>query len=409
MKVENNQIYFGNESAARLVEQFGSPLYVYEYDILVRQYERLKNAFKDSTPSILFACKANSNIEILKILKRLGAGIDAVSPGEIFLALHAGFKPEQILLTGTNLTRDDIIYTVENNIIINIDNVSMLEENGDLFTGRDVSIRLNPDIHSGGHTYLDTGHRDSKFGILHKDFSKIIGLLKRHNANLVGLHQHIGSEITAADSLLDSMDKLLEAALAYESISFIDIGGGYKVKYHEDDTETDIDDIGTRISERFNDFCQKNERNLRLIIEPGKFLVSESGYLLTAVQSIKRNEEKVMVGTDTGMNHLIRPALYQAYHEIINASNVSGDNNEKVEIVGNMCESADVLGKDRQITVPGIGDVLCIKNAGSYGYSMASMYNARMLPAEVLIQGGRPPRLIRRRQIFDDLFFLTSD
>lgn len=408
MRIENNQIYFGNESAARLVERFGSPLYVYEYDILIRQYEQLKSAFNESNPAIFYACKANSNIEILKILNGLGAGIDAVSPGEIFLALRAGFEPDQILLTGTNLTRDDIIFAVENNVIVNIDNVSMLEENGDLFTGRDVSIRLNPDIHSGGHAYLDTGHSESKFGILQKDFSKVIELLTRHNANIVGLHQHIGSEITEADSLLDSMDKLLEATLANESIRFIDIGGGYKVKYYEDDTETDIYDLGARISERFNDFCKTNGRKLRLIIEPGKFLVSESGCLLATVQSIKRNDVKVIVGTDTGMNHLIRPALYQAYHEILNASNVSGDNIEKIEIVGNMCESADVLGKDRLITFPKIGDVLCILNTGSYGYSMASMYNARMLPAEVLIQNGQP-RLIRRRQSFDDLLFLNSD
>lgn len=407
MNIANNKIQFGKHTAEELLDQFGSPLYVYEKETLVRQYERLKDAFKDSDLSILFACKANSNIEILKVFKNLGSGIDAISPGEVFLALQAGFKPEQILLTATNLTREDIEYVLDKNIIVNIDNISMLEEHGELFAGREVSIRINPDIRAGGHSYLETGHRDSKFGLVIEETPRAIELLSKHDATVVGLHQHIGSDITDAGSLLESLDKILAVTLTYDSLRFIDIGGGFKVKYHEDDSETDIADVGSKVSRRFNEFCQKNNRTLRLMIEPGKFLVSESGFLLTKVQSIKRSGKKIIVGTDTGMNHLIRPALYNAYHKIVNASQVDGIR-EKVEIVGNICESADVLGQERDISGPKVGDTLCIFNAGSYGYSMASTYNARMLPAEILVENGTP-RLIRRRQQLEDLLCFNPD
>ncbi len=407
MNIANNKIQFGKHTAEELLDQFGSPLYVYEKETLVRQYERLKDAFKDSDLSILFACKANSNIEILKVFKNLGSGIDAISPGEVFLALQAGFKPEQILLTATNLTREDIEYVLDKNIIVNIDNISMLEEHGELFAGREVSIRINPDIRAGGHSYLETGHRDSKFGLVIEETPRAIELLSKHDATVVGLHQHIGSDITDAGSLLESLDKILAVTLTYDSLRFIDIGGGFKVKYHEDDSETDIADVGSKVSRRFNEFCQKNNRTLRLMIEPGKFLVSESGFLLTKVQSIKGSGKKIIVGTDTGMNHLIRPALYNAYHKIVNASQVDGIR-EKVEIVGNICESADVLGQERDISGPKVGDTLCIFNAGSYGYSMASTYNARMLPAEILVENGTP-RLIRRRQQLEDLLCFNPD
>ncbi len=406
MNVKNNGVYFGTHSAGDLVKQFGSPLYVYEHETFVRQYDRLKRAFESSNTSIYYACKANANIELLKIFNKLGAGIDAVSPGEVYLALRAGFKPEQIILTGTNLTRNDIAYALENNVLVNIDNIPMLEANEDLFKGRDVAIRLNPDIHTGGHEYLATGHREAKFGVQYKDLPYLMELISKNGITVAGLHQHIGSDITDAEPLLQSLELLLHTSRDIPTVRFVDIGGGFKVRYHEEDSETDIDMVGNRICSYFDSFCEENDRALRLILEPGKYLVSEAGFLLTTVQSIKHNDDKIIVGTDTGMNHLIRPALYDAYHEILNASKISGET-LKVDVVGNVCESADVLGKNIHVTHPEIGDVLCIKNAGSYGYSMASMYNAHMLPAEVLSEG-TSVRLIRRRQKFEDLHFLDA-
>jgi len=407
MIVRKNKILFGGKSAEDLIVNYGSPLYVYEYDTIVKQYNRLENAFKESPTSIYYACKANSNIELLKIFKNLGAGIDAVSPGEIFLAMQAGFSPDKILLTGTNLTEDDIQYAIDNDVRINIDNLSMVERYGHLFKGVDVSIRLNPDIRAGAHAYLETGHRDSKFGVLKQDIPRLVEMLHTNGARIVGVHQHIGSDILEADPIINGLSFILNIAKEIESVQFIDIGGGFKVSYFEKDTETDVDELGAHICEYFNSFCAENNRDLQLIIEPGKYLISEAGYLLTTVQSVKRNYQRVIVGTDTGMNHLIRPALYHAHHDILNASQVEGES-ERCYIVGNICESADVLGKNRTITRPNAGDVLCIKNAGSYGYSMSSMYNARLLPAEVLIQNDRA-EIIRRRQRFDDLLTLFND
>jgi diaminopimelate decarboxylase len=405
MNIDNNRVYFGSISASELVAEFGSPLYVYERDLLVRQFERFNDAFRETNHSVYYACKANSNIELLKIFKQLGAGIDAVSPGEIFLALQAGFKSGDILLTGTNLTRSDLAYALNNNVLVNIDNISMIEENQDLFGGKEVAVRLNPDIYAGGHEYLATGHREAKFGLREEDFAYLMELISKLDIDVVGLHQHIGSDITDAAPLVQSLGLLLKSTQGIPSVRFIDIGGGFKVKYKEQDYETDVEEVGREISEQFNTFCREHNRRLRLILEPGKYLVSEAGYLLATVQSIKRNEEKLIVGTDTGMNHLIRPALYDAYHEIINASRVTGKP-ETADIVGNICESADVLGKNRNIPQPGVGDILCIKNAGSYGYSMASIYNAHMLPAEVLIENNTA-RMIRRRQKFEDLLSLN--
>lgn len=401
MKIKENKVYFGDTSAEELIEQFGSPLYVYDYDTLVTQYNRLHNAFKRSDTLIYYACKANANLEIMKLFKELGAGIDAVSPGEVFLALKAGFRPQDILLTGTNVTRDDIEYTFEHNARVNIDNLAMVENNDQLYSGREVFVRLNPDIRAGAHTYLETGHRDTKFGILKNDLPRVIELLQRSGAKLVGLHQHIGSDITESEPLLNGLDQLLSIAREFDTIRFIDIGGGFKVKYYEDDSETDVEGLGAEVSEHFNAFCEEHDLDLTLILEPGKYLVSEAGYLLTTVQSVKRNYNKVIVGTDSGMNHLIRPALYHAYHEIVNATRVEGET-EKVNVVGNICESADVFAKNRSLSRTKAGDVLCVKNVGSYGYSMASMYNARFLPEEILIQNGAP-RSIRRRQTFKDL------
>lgn len=407
MNIQNNRLYFGAQSAGDLIERYGSPLYVYERETLERQYKRLHAAFRDADHSIYYACKANSNVELMKIFEQLGAGIDAVSPGEIYLALHAGFTPDRILLTGTNLTRRELSYAIEKNVLVNIDNIQMLENNTDLFAGREISVRLNPDIHVGGHEYLATGHGEAKFGILYRDLPKILELVSKHGMTVAGLHQHIGSDIAVADPLLQSLDLLLEKAAGLDTVRFLDIGGGFKVNYRETDPEPDIDGIGRRIGERINAFNNETNRRLRLIVEPGKYLVSAGGFLLTTVQSVKRNNEKIIVGTDTGMNHLIRPALYQAYHEIINASKTSGQT-EEVDVVGNVCESADILGENLSVTKPEPGDILCIKNAGSYGYSMASTYNAHMLPAEVLVEGDTA-RLIRRRQRFEDLLHLHNN
>lgn len=404
MVVTRNKVYFDRFSADELVAEFGSPLYVYEYETMVHRYQELRDSFLWKNTKIFYACKANTNLSILRIFKELGSGVDAVSPGEIFYALRAGFQPPDILLTGTNLSKNDIEFALQNNILVNIDNLSMLEHHGSLFRGRDIAVRINPDIRAGGHIYLETGHRESKFGILIDDIPAVKRLCAKHSITVVGLHQHIGSDIVDPDPILQGLENLVRIAREFDTLEFIDIGGGFKVRYHDDEPATDMKYFGNAISERFSSFCREYGRELVLIIEPGKYLTSESGFLLTTVQSVKQNDNKIFVGTDTGMNHLLRPALYHAYHEIINATSVDGKK-ERVDVVGNICESADVLGKNRKLTLPKVGTVLCIKNAGAYGFSMASNYNARLLPAEILIRDGKAS-IIRRRQTFEDLLRL---
>jgi diaminopimelate decarboxylase len=401
MNIRENKVHFGSIAAEDLVAEFGSPLYVYEYDIIADRVRSLQRAFRWKDTKIYYAAKANSNLALLKIFRELGTGIDAVSPGEVFLAMNAGFQPDQIILTGTNLSRSDIEYALEHYILINIDNIDMLKTCDTQCVGKEIALRLNPDIRAGGHTYLETGHRDSKFGLPIDNLDEVKSLIDRHDVRVVGLHYHIGSEVIHPEPMMESLEKIIESAKDFPDLRFIDIGGGFKVKYHPDDEESDIGRLGQRVSERFELFCKDYGRELTLIIEPGKFLISDAGFLLTTVHAVKDSGSKTFVGTDTGMNHLIRPALYNAYHEILNASGVNG-NSITADIVGNICESADVLGNDRSIAVPKVGDVLCVKNAGSYGFSMASNYNSRALPAEVLVRDNHAT-LIRRRQALQDL------
>jgi diaminopimelate decarboxylase len=403
MEVRHNKIYFGSISADELLSIYGSPLYVYEKDLIEAKFRVLEESFTWKPTSIYYACKANTNLEILKLFKSLGAGIDAVSPGEVYVALRAGFTGRYILLTGTNLSYDDLLFALKHNVTINIDSLSFLERYTELLSGRKVSLRLNPDIKAGSHIYLETGHSDSKFGIPPTDLDTVMNISKKNNVRIAGLHQHIGSGVDDHRMFIKSLDNLFRNAIDIPGLEFIDIGGGYNVKYHAHDKAIDIRKLGKALSGRFTEFCEEYGRPLKLIMEPGKYLVAEAGSLLTTVQSVKKSKSKVFIGTDTGMNHLIRPALYDAYHEIVNASNMSGKK-EKVTVVGNICESADVLGTDRSIARPREGDVLCIKNAGAYGFSMASVYNSRPLPAEVMISGNTA-KVIRKRRTFKDFLW----
>jgi diaminopimelate decarboxylase len=400
MAVTNHIVRFGPYSAEELISEFGSPLYVYERENLEEKFKLLEESFTWRPMRVYYACKANTNPEILKIFRMLGAGIDAVSPGEIYIALRAGYKSKDMLLTGTNLSADDVLYAQKKQVMINLDSLSFLRRFADSLSGKRVSLRLNPDIKAGGHSYLETGHSDSKFGISPVDMETVLRICKKYRIRIAGLHQHIGSEVEDHHAFVKSLRHLFQYAAGIPGLEFIDIGGGFKVKYHVRDKAIDIHKLGRAVSERFTTFCNEYGKPLKLILEPGKYLVTEAGCLLTTVQSVKKAKSKVFVGTDTGMNHLIRPALYGAFHKIVNASNPHGKK-ETVTVVGNICESADVLGSDRRIARIREGDVLCIMNAGAYGFAMASMYNSRPLPAEVLVSRDGAS-LIRRRQRFRD-------
>ncbi len=401
MELENNVYSVQGVSLESLTHEYGSPLYVYDGDKIKHQYHKLKNAFKAVDVHVKYACKALSNVNILKLLKNEGAELDCVSIEEVQLGLYAGFAANQILFTPNCVSFDEIKQAVTLGVKINIDNISILEQFGHEY-GNTVPccIRINPHIMAGGNKNISTGHIDSKFGISIYQLRHVVRVVKTNNIHINGLHMHTGSDIYDAEVFLQGAELLFDAAKDFKELEFLDFGSGFKVAYKEDDITTDIEDLGQKISKRFNEFCEEYGRKLQLWFEPGKFIVSESGYLLVSANVIKQTTATVFVGVNSGQNHLIRPMFYDAYHHIINISNPTGTT-RVYTIVGYICET-DTLGWDRKLNEVREGDILAIKNAGAYGYSMSSNYNSRFRPAEILIEGGES-RLIRRRETFDDI------
>ena len=384
-----------------LAGRHGTPLYVYDGDIIERQYKKLTGAFKGVNLKVKYALKANSNQAILKLMKKLGGGLDAVSIEEVQLGIMAGFSPAEILFTPNGVSVEELRQAVEIGVKINIDNISVLEHFGHEY-GEKVpcAIRLNPHIMAGGNTHIQTGHIDSKFGISIYQLRHVERIIKNYNIRINGLHIHTGSEILDSDVFLRVADLMFETAQSFPDLEFIDFGSGFKVAYKDDDAVTDIEELGKELSQRFSDFCKNYGKDVELWFEPGKFLVSECGFLLVKVNVIKQTLSTVFAGVDSGQNHLIRPMFYDAHHHIANLSNPD-DKPRIYSVVGYICET-DTLGWDRKISEIREGDILAICNAGAYGFSMSNNYNSRMRPAEVLIYKGKS-YLIRKRETLEDL------
>ena len=401
MELNNNAFYAGGVKLTDVAQEFGTPVYVYNADKIVSQYKRLKNAFNPIDIKIKYACKALNNSAILKLLKNEGSGLDTVSINEVKLGLRAGFTPDQIIFTPNCVGIDEIKEAVELGVHINIDNISILEQFGAIY-GNTVPccIRLNPHIMAGGNSKISTGHIDSKFGISIYQLRHVVRVVKSNNMHINGLHMHTGSDILDAGVFLQGAEILFDAAKDFPDLAFIDFGSGFKVAYKPNDVTTDIEELGQLLGSRFLEFCKEYGRDLELWFEPGKFLVSEAGYFLVKSNVIKQTTATVFVGVDSGLNHLIRPMLYDSYHEIVNISNPDGKQ-RIYTIVGNICET-DTFGWDRKLTEVHEGDILCFKNAGAYGITMASNYNARQKPAEVLIYQGKT-HLIRKRETLEDI------
>ena len=384
-----------------IVEEFGSPVYVYDADKIVEQYNTLANAFKGVNLKLKYACKALTNINVLRLLRKQGAGLDTVSIQEVLLGLEAGFEPSEILYTPNCVSFEEIQKAVEIGVQINIDNISILEQFGDAYGGDvPVCIRLNPHIMAGGHSHISVGHIDSKFGISIHQVPHVVRVVKHYGIKVNGLHMHTGSDILDAEVFLIGADLLFKAAQEFTDLEFMDFGSGFKVSYRQGDVTTDVNQLGARISERFTSFCKEYGRELELWFEPGKYLVSEAGYFLVRANVIKQTTSTVFVGVDSGQNHLIRPKLYDAYHEITNISNPDGTA-RIYSVVGYICET-DTLGYDRRLNEVKEGDILAIHNAGAYSMTMASNYNSRYRPAEVMVFDGKA-QLIRKRETFEDL------
>jgi len=401
MQLENSKYMLsGGVDPLAIVEKYGCPVYIYETETIKRQYERLVNAFDLKNLKINYACKALNNLAILKYMKSLGAGLDTVSFQEVRLGIMAGFEPGEIIYTPNCVSIEEISQAVEIGCKINIDNLSILEQFGHLYPDYPVCIRINPHIMAGGNSKISVGHIDSKFGISFHQMPLIHRIVEAHGMKVEGIHMHTGSDILDIDVFLQGAEILFEVAAGFKDLVYMDFGSGFKVPYKSEDIETDIEELGEKITVRFKDFCKSYGRDLTLIFEPGKFLVSDSGTFLVKVNVVKQTTSTVFAGVDSGLNHLIRPMLYDSYHKIINISKTEG-RSRIYTIVGYICET-DTFGVNRKMTEINEGDILAFKNAGAYCFTMASNYNSRYRPAEVMIHEGKD-YLIRRRETIEDL------
>lgn len=385
----------------QLSEEFGSPLYVYDAAKIQSQYTRLTDAFsKVGSLRINYAVKALSNISVLKLLKEMGSGLDTVSIQEVQLGLYAGFAPEKIIYTPNGVSFEEIEAAAHLGVQINIDNLSVLEHFGAKYPSVPVCIRINPHVMAGGNANISVGHIDSKFGISVHQMPHLLRIVENTGMNINGIHMHTGSDILDIEVFLYAAEILFDTAKHFTNLEFLDFGSGFKVPYKKDDIETNIEELGKKLSKRFNAFCNEYGRELTLAFEPGKFLVSEAGYFLAKVNVVKQTTSTVFAGIDSGFNHLIRPMFYGSQHHIENISNPKGKE-RFYSVVGYICET-DTFANNRKIAEIKEGDVLCFRNAGAYCFSMSSNYNSRFKPAEVLWYEGKG-HLIRERENFDDL------
>lgn len=390
-----------NEQLLAAAAEFGTPLYVYNTHKITEQYEKLSKAFSGHPTRFFYACKALTNINILKHLKSLGSNLDCVSINEVKLGLKAGFQPKEILFTPNCVAFEEIKEAVSLGVNINIDSIAMLELFGNYYgDSYPICIRINPHIEAGGNYKISTGHIDSKFGISIHQIRHIVRVVKTTQLHIQGLHMHTGSEIKDINVFIQALDVLLSIAQNFDRLEFIDLGSGFKVPYKEDDRETDITGLGQKLNLAIKEFEQEYGRPLEVWFEPGKYLVSECGYFVVNANVIKQTTATVFVGVNSGFNHLIRPMFYDAYHKISNISNPNGA--ERIyTVVGNICET-DTFAWDRVLNEVREDDLLVFHNAGAYGFEMSSNFNSRLKPAEVMFKNGKFS-LIRERQVFEDL------
>ena len=378
MEVSEGLLYLGGISADSLLERFGSPLYVYEEDVLISRFRKMRSCFPPDEVDIHYAMKANYNPSLLSLLCREGACIDAVSSGDVKMALEVGFDPHRILFTGNNSRMEEINFSMSKKVPVNLGSLELLQLYGNRFPGTSVSIRVNPGMCAGHHSHCITGGPDSKFGIYRDRLDDALKISEKHGLKLSGIHSHIGTGIRKTEAMIEAMDLILDSAKHFPDLEFVDFGSGFKVPYFPNDSETNIEELGNKLSKRFNSFCKEYGKDLTLMFEPGKFLVSESGKFLCKVNSIKQTTSTVFAQVDSGFNHFLRPMMYGANHHIENISN-HNDVQRYYSVVGYICET-DTFATNRKISTIRNGDLLCFNNAGAYCHAMSSNYNSRYRP-----------------------------
>ena len=386
-----------------IAKQEGHPVYVYDANKIEQQFTRLQNAFKGVEKlRINYACNALSNLSILGLMKKMGSGLDTVSIQEVQMGIKAGFKPKDIIFTPNGVSLEEIEKAAKIGVQINIDNLSILEQFGTKHPNIPVCIRINPHVMAGGNSNISVGHIDSKFGISIHQIPHVLRIVENTKMHINGVHMHTGSDILDIEVFLYASEILFDTALQFKNLEFLDFGSGFKVPYREGDIETNIEELGEKLTERFHRFCETYGSTLELAFEPGKFLVSQAGYFLVQVNAVKQTTSTVFAQVDSGFNHLIRPMLYGSHHEIKNISKPNGKE-RFYTVVGYICET-DTFGSNRKIAEISEGDILAFQNAGAYCFTMASNYNSRFRPAEILWYNNQA-HVIRKRETFEDLVY----
>ena len=400
--------FWGHCSAEKLLDEFGSPLYVYNEEILRARCREIKEFLPCKWFSPNYSIKANANLELLKIVRDEGLDADAMSPGEMYILMKAGFEASQILFIGNNVSQDEMKYAADNGIMVSIDSLSQLETFGRINRGGKVSIRFNPGVGAGHHSKVVTGGSKTKFGIEDSMIEEVKRISEAYSLRIAGVNQHIGSLFLDGKPYIEGVKALLRIASEFPDLEFVDLGGGFGIPYKRlhNEGRLDLKGLSYAIKTIILDWMEDYGREVKIKVEPGRYITAESSVLLGRVHSVKTNYQTKYIGTDIGFNVLMRPVLYDSYHEIAfyrNGALLEPDSCEKATIVGNICETGDILAKDR--TVPNVkeGDVIAVLDAGAYGYSMCSNYNLRLRPAEVLITAGGNARLIRKRDTLEDL------
>jgi diaminopimelate decarboxylase len=390
------------EKLKKASKNFGTPLYVYDLSIIDSQLKKLKEAFKKlDNYEIHFAAKALSNISILKYINSIGLGLDAVSIEEVRTGIKCGYDVKKILFTPNGVNFSEIKEAMALGVKINLDSLESLIDFSKAYPNQTVSVRINPGVKAGGNENISVGHEDSKFGITEDSLDEIVKMDKEKKIKVTALHIHTGSDIIENNHFELGIRKIFSIAHKFKNIETIDLGGGIKIPYFFGDTETDLTRYADVINEEVEKFKLKKGKNLKLIFEPGKFLVSDSGYFITKVNYVKKSNKNTFVQVNSGFNHFVRPTLYKSYHEIVNLSNPN-DKKFDYSVVGYICEK-DTFAENREISKVSKGDLLCFKNSGAYGFTMTSNYNSRLKPTEVCIYKNEI-KMIRKGEKFDDLF-----
>jgi len=406
-RVSSENKFFGNSDPVQLSEKYGTPLYIYNENILRQRCRDLKGLISYSNFTVNYSPKANGNLELIKIVRSEGLRVDAMSPGEIYINKLAGYKPEEILYISNNVAEDEFRFAIEAGVKISVDSISQLEMFGKINPGGKVAFRINPGVGAGHHEKVITAGQKTKFGIEMSSIPEVKKIIKEYNLKLIGINQHIGSLFMEGKAYLESTGNILSIAKEFDDLEFIDLGGGFGIPYKKqsDQSRLDLNELGGKLSEIIHTWVKTYGKEIEFKIEPGRYIVAESGILLGKVNAVKTNYRIKYVGTDLGFNVLIRPVMYGSHHdiEIYRENDIPSLKQEIVNIVGNICETGDIIAKDRKLPEIFQDDILGVLDSGAYGYSMSSNYNSRLRPAEVLIQSDGSSRLIRRRDTLEEL------